>query len=121
VSWEIEHSDEFEVWWNGLTMEEQESVAASVELLAQRGPSLPFPYSTGIKSSRHGQMRELRVQHQGKPLRVLYAFDPRRTAILLLGGEKTGNDRWYEEFVPKADQMYDEHLDALRKEGLIDG
>ncbi len=56
-----------------------------------------------------------------RPLRVLYAFDPRRTAILLIGGDKTGNDRWYNEFVPVADRLYDAHLDALRKEGLIDG
>jgi hypothetical protein len=66
-------------------------------------------------------MRELRVQHRGRPYRVLYAFDPRRVGILLLGGDKTGNDRWYEEFVPKADRLYASHLELLRKEGLIDG
>jgi len=66
-------------------------------------------------------MRELRTQHEGRPYRTLYAFDPRRAAILLIGGEKTGNDRWYEEFVPIADNLYDEYLDELRKEGLING
>ena len=66
-------------------------------------------------------MRELRTQHEGRPYRTLYAFDPRRTAILLIGGDKTGNDRWYEEFVPIADDLYDAHLRELRKEGLIDG
>jgi hypothetical protein len=50
---------------------------------------------------------------------VLYAFDPRRTAILLIGGDKTGNDRWYEQYVPLADRLYDEHLETLRREGLI--
>jgi hypothetical protein len=64
-------------------------------------------------------MRELRVQHQGRPYRVLYAFDPRRAAILLLGGDKTGDNRWYEENVPKADALYDEHLRQLEQEGLI--
>jgi hypothetical protein len=64
-------------------------------------------------------MRELRIQHRGSPYRVLYAFDPRRAAVLLIGGDKTGNDRWYEEFVPQADKLYDVHLDELRKEGLI--
>lgn len=83
------------------------------------GPSLPFPHSSGVKGSRHGHMRELRVQHQGRPYRVLYAFDPRRVAILLIGGEKTGDNRWYERFVPVADELYDEHLETLRKEGLI--
>lgn len=66
-------------------------------------------------------MRELRVQHEGRPYRVLYAFDPRRAAILLIGGDKTGlGDRWYVEFVPKADALYDAHLEMLKAEGLID-
>ena len=64
-------------------------------------------------------MRELRFQHEGRPYRVLYAFDPRRAAILLLGGDKTGNDRWYEENVPVADNLYDEYLKELEREGLI--
>ncbi|CAN5787295.1 hypothetical protein BH11PSE13_BH11PSE13_06930 [soil metagenome] len=66
-------------------------------------------------------MRELRIQHSGRPYRVLYAFDPRRSAILLIGGDKTGKDRWYEEHVPRADMLYDTHLDELKKEGLDDG
>jgi len=66
-------------------------------------------------------MRELRIQHAGNPYRVLYAFDPRRIAILLIGGEKTGNDRWYDEFVPVADDLYDEHIKQLEEEGLLDG
>ncbi len=61
-------------------------------------------------------MRELRVQHEGRPYRVLYAFDPRRVAILLIGGDKTGNNRWYEENVPRADAIYDEHLRELESE-----
>ena len=66
-------------------------------------------------------MRELRVQHEGRPYRVLYAFDPRRSAILLIGGDKTGDARWYEIQVPVADRLYDTHLDTLRKEGLLNG
>jgi len=64
-------------------------------------------------------MRELRIQHQGRPYRVLYAFDPRRMAILLLGGDKTGDDDWYDDKVPVADKLYDVHLKELIKEGLI--
>jgi hypothetical protein len=64
-------------------------------------------------------MRELRTQHEDRPYRVLYAFDPRRSAILLLGGDKTGNDRWYEEHVPVADTLYEEYLRELEREGLI--
>lgn len=64
-------------------------------------------------------MRELRIQHKGMPYRVLYALDPRRSAILLIGGNKTGKDRWYDEHVPQADKLYDEHLHELREEGLL--
>jgi hypothetical protein len=58
-------------------------------------------------------MRELRIQHEGRPYRVLYAFDPRRVDILLLGGDKTGNPRWYKEFIPKADELYRRQLREL--------
>jgi len=66
-------------------------------------------------------MRELRTQHKGRPLRTLYAFDPRRTAILLIGGDKTGEDRWYDVHLPLADRLYDVHLKQLHLEGLING
>lgn len=66
-------------------------------------------------------MCELRTQHGGRLLRTFYAFDPRRMAILLIGGDKTGDDRWYEVHVPVADRLYDEHLEQLRREGEIDG
>jgi hypothetical protein len=77
---------------------------------------LAFPFSSGIERSRHSHMRELRIQHAGRPYRVLYAFDPRRVAILLIGGDKTGDVRWYDKYVPLADKIYDEHIRALKKE-----
>jgi hypothetical protein len=64
-------------------------------------------------------MRELRVQSGGHPIRIFYAFDPRRSAILLIGGDKTGDGRFYARMIPVADRLYDVHLDELRKEGLI--
>lgn len=121
VRWEIEYTDEFGEWWANLSEGEQESLAASVGLLEECGPSLGFPHSSGVHASRHGHMRELRTQHGGRPLRTLYAFDPRRTAILLIGGDKTGDERWYAVNVPIADRLYDEHLAQLRREGSIDG
>jgi len=88
-------------------------------LLMEQGPKLPFPFSSGIQNSRHRHMRELRVQSGGKPIRVFYAFDPRRTAILLLGGDKTGDDRFYDRMIPVADKLYDVYIEELKKEGLI--
>lgn len=117
MAWDVEYTDDFGRWWDGLSEAEQESIAATVGLLEVHGPRLPFPYSSGIERSRHTHMRELRIQHAGRPYRVLYAFDPRRFAILLTGGDKTGRDRWYEEFIPRADRLYDEHLDQLEQEG----
>ena len=121
MTWAVEYTDEFEVWWLSLTAEEQNSVDTYVRLVENMGPNVPFPYSSGIQSSKYGRMRELRVQHEGKPYRVLYAFDPRRAAILLIGGDKTGDDTFYERMVPLADRLYKEHLATLRKEGLING
>lgn len=121
MTWEVEYTDEFGAWWGGLSEDEQESVAASVRLLEERGPALGFPHSSGVNGSRHKHMRELRTQHDGRPLRTLYAFDPRRNAILLVGGDKTGDDRWYDTHVPVADRLYDDHLEQLRKEGQING
>jgi len=116
VAWEVEVTEEFKSWWNGLTEDEQVSVGTTVGLLIEEGPNLSFPHSSKINGSRHSAMRELRVQHQGRPYRVLYIFDPRRVAILLVGGDKTGDDRWYEKNVPHADRIYDQSLKELQEE-----
>ena len=117
MSWGIEFTDEFGLWWDDLSKDEQDSIDRSVGLLETLGPSLPFPHSSSINGSRHGNMRELRVQHGGDPYRVLYAFDPPRTAILLIGGNKSGDDRFYERMVPIADRIYDQHLEELKRGG----
>lgn len=116
MAWEVEFTDDFELWWNTLTESEQDSIDRTVHLLKELGPLLPDRYSKPIMTSRHAHMRELRVQHAGEPIRILYAFDPRRVALLLLGGNKTGDDRWYERSVPKADALYDKHLKDLARE-----
>lgn len=116
MPWEVEYTDEFGLWWESLSEQEQGDVAAHVDELERRGPMLPYPYSSNVRGSRHGMMRELRVQSGGKPLRIFYAFDPRRLAILLIGGRKAGAKRFYEYFVPMADRLYDQHLADLREE-----
>ena len=116
---EVEYTDEFEIWWKALSDDEQDSVAVYVGLLEERGSQLRYPYSSEIRNSKHSHLRELRVQHRGEPYRVLYAFDPRRKAILLCGGRKTGRDRWYDKQVPLADRLYDEHLRILKREGEL--
>jgi hypothetical protein len=114
MTWDVEYTDELGQWWGTLSAAEQASIDATVSLLQVNGPNLPFPHSSTIETSRHGHMRELRIQHAGRPYRILYAFDPKRNAILLIGGDKTGNKRWYQQFVPVADRLYDEHLIILK-------
>ncbi|MDE0060420.1 MAG: type II toxin-antitoxin system RelE/ParE family toxin [Defluviicoccus sp.] len=120
MSWDVEYTNEFGDWWDQLDGSEQEDVTATVELLTEQGPALGFPHSSGVAGSRHGRMRELRIQSGGRPIRVFYAFDPRRTAILLIGGDKTGDDRFYRRLVRLADRLYDEYLRELKEEGLIE-
>ncbi|MEM8988244.1 MAG: type II toxin-antitoxin system RelE/ParE family toxin [Pseudomonadota bacterium] len=119
MEWEVEYTYEFGDWWSDLEDAVQEDIAFAVGLLGKRRPSLEHPYSSAINGSKHTHMRELRIQSGGNPVRAFYAFDPRRAAILLIGGDKTGDKRFYEKFVPVADRLYDEHLDMLKKEGLI--
>ncbi len=88
MGWEVEYTDEFGAWWQDLGEGLQDDITASVELLMEYGPQLKFPHSSGIEGAKHRHMRELRVQSGGKPIRVFYAFDPRRMAILLIGGDK---------------------------------
>lgn len=84
--------------------------------MEQFGPNLKFPFSSGIEGSKLTHLRELRIQHAGEPYRVLYAFDPRRCAILLIGGNKVGNERWYEKNIPVAERLYHKHLLILNAE-----
>ncbi len=105
--WDVEFTDQFGAWWELLGAEEQQAIDAAVRVLEQRGPSLGRPLVDTVTRSRHANMKELRVG----TIRILFAFDPRRTAILLLGGDK--RDRWqefYEQMIPLADQLFDEHL-----------
>lgn len=113
--WQVDFVDEFSIWWDELSEGEQIEISAVIKLLREMGPTLGFPFSSGIEGSKHRTMRELRIQYRGKPYRVLYAFDPHRAAILLVGGNKTGEDRWYKKHVPIADKRFTEHLKTLGK------
>lgn len=116
MKWNVETVEVFDRWWESLNEAEQIDIDACVMLLEEYGPNLPRPYSDTLKGSKHSNMKELRVQHKGKPYRMLYAFDPRRTAILLLGGNKGGDDRWYKKNIPIADKLFDKHLEGLKGE-----
>jgi hypothetical protein len=116
--WEIEGTNEFAVWYAGLTEPEVSAVNAAIDKLAAVGPGLRRPLVGHIEGSRHAHMRELIIPYHN--LRVLFAFDLRRAAILLLGGDKTDRwQDWYDENVPRADALYDAYLTELKKEGVL--
>jgi hypothetical protein len=116
MAWDVEYTAEFEAWWVGLDEEEQIDIDAVVGLLEEKGPHLSYPYSSDVKGAKYGPIRELRIQHKGKPYRILYVFDPRRTAILLIGGKKTGGRRWYDKYLRLAERIYENHLKTLKDE-----
>src|SRR2546423_777109 len=116
MAWEVEYTDQFGEWWDDLSEAEQDCVTAAVDVLERRGPALGRPLVDTIKQSRHANMKELIPPASN--LRVLFAFDPRRTAILLIGGDKSGDwNAWYDRAVPVADDLFDEHLRELESEG----
>lgn len=110
MAWEVEVSDEFKSWYESLSEDEQESIIISVTLLERHGPALGRPHVDTIRNSHFPNMKELRVQHRGRPYRILFAFDPLRKAYLILGGDKTGDEDWYTRVVPRADAIYARYL-----------
>jgi hypothetical protein len=91
------------------------AVTRNVGLLEAKGTTLGHPHSSAIKGSKYA-LHELRVQSGGRPLRVFYAFDPKRQAVLLLGGDKTGDGRFYERFVPQAESIWETYLSEISRE-----
>lgn len=102
-------TDEFMGWVAGLDKGDYLAVDRMIERLAARGVLLEHPLSSAINGASFA-LRELRIQSRGRPLRVFYAFDPRRDAVLILGGNKQGNDRFYEEMVPQCETIWGQYL-----------
>lgn len=123
--WEVDYEN-IKEWLESLDSGTRNCITAAVEILAEEGPSLGRPLVDTVSNSRHSNMKELRPPSPGfSQFRILFAFDPNRCAVLLLGGDKSGQtinkkkqatwNKWYEENIPIADDLYDKHLDELRK------
>lgn len=118
MAWEVEYTDEFGAWFDTLVTARRRAVFAAVGRLEEVGPTLGRPDVDTLRAARHANMKELRPR--GGNLRILFVFDPRRIAILLIGGDKTGQwQAWYVRAIPLADRLYDDHLDGLRREGQL--
>jgi hypothetical protein len=116
MKWQIEEHQQYTEWFEAQDEELQDEILAVIGLLEREGPNLSRPYADTLEGSKHSNMKELWVQHQGEPWRILFAFDPKRFAMLLLGGNKTGNARWYKETIPIADKRFTEHLKKLQSD-----
>ncbi len=112
---QVNFSDPFEAWWRSLERDLQKAIAAYIGLLRAYGPQLGRPYADTLKGSKIGNMKELRIPYRGEPYRILYAFDPKREALLILGGNKANDKRWYQKMIPRAERIYAEHLKQLEE------
>ena len=110
---EIVTSDEFANWYGNLDDPGRKAVAHVVELLARQGLSLGAPYSSALQGTQYG-LRELRSKRYGRALRVIYAYDEERDAVLIIGGDKSGRKRFYEEMIPQAEAIWREYLKERR-------
>jgi hypothetical protein len=113
--WNIERTDEISSWMKELDDDAKEMILKALFVLKEMGPSLGRPYVDSVKGSKHQNMKELRVQSKQRLFRILFAFDPIRQAILLIGGDKRGDRRFYQKMIPIADSLYDRYLEKLRK------
>jgi hypothetical protein len=116
MEWEILLDAEFTEWLDGLGERERGEILAHAGLLRERGPQLGRPRVDTVKGSEFANMKELRVQIAGDPWRILFAFDPKRSAVLLIGGNKRGDKRWYKTHIPIADERFKRHLESLEEE-----
>ena len=116
---EVEYTDEFGERWSTLAQTGKEHLSAAVELPMTRGSQPGLPHSSGVHGSCHSDMRALRIPIGGRPIRIIHAFDPRQTATLLTGGDKTGNARFSQQYVPVVDRLCGIYLRGLRHEGFI--
>jgi hypothetical protein len=111
LAWQVKATDEYAAWFTALIKEDLGSatmVAQAVPALREEGPSLGRPLVDRLKGSRIHHLKELRPGSRGRSeIRIIFAFDPTRSALLLLGGDKAGNwERWYRDNVPAAERLY---------------
>jgi hypothetical protein len=122
--WAVATTDTFDEWFAELGEEAQAEVIAKVNLLKLLGPQLGRPHADTLKGTKHANMKELRADTSDDVLRIAFAFDPNRSAILLVGGNKGGmsQKRFYKQFIAKADKLFDAHLAAIKKaKGNLNG
>ena len=115
MKWEVLSDEAFALWFEKQPAGLQDTILAHRNLLECYGPSLSRPRVDSIKGSKFPNMKELRIQWRGEPWRILFAFDPKRRSILLVGGSKQGDKRWYDKNIPIADARFEKHLKSMEQ------
>jgi hypothetical protein len=115
MPWLLVYLDEFSTWLEGQEEDLQDEALSHLEMLKNRGPLLSRPYADTLKGSKIANLKELRFSYKGAPIRILFAFDPRKQGVIILAGDKTGNKRWYEKNIPIAEKLYAAHLEKQSK------
>lgn len=113
MEWEVLLDKDFKTWLFEQTEDVQNAIFSHAGLLGKYGPTLGRPQVDTVNGSTLKNLKELRVQHKGTPWRVLFVFDPKRRAILLVGGNKQGDKRWYDKMIPIAEERYELHLKQM--------
>jgi hypothetical protein len=114
--WVVKTTDRFDIWFKAQSDQDRANVLAVMLLLRDRGPRLTRPYADFVKGSRFGNMKEMRIQSQGRPIRAMFAFDPKREAVILCAGDKSKDPkRFYRKMVAIADDEFASHLARLNE------
>ncbi|MFZ4832515.1 type II toxin-antitoxin system RelE/ParE family toxin [Rouxiella sp. Mn2063] len=115
--WEVITTECFDIWFEQQSERLQERMLAGMHLLFEDGPNLSRPHVDTLENSHYLNMKELRVQHEGHPIRAFFAFDPKRCAIMLCAGDKTGKKekQFYKDMVRTADTEFEKHLNNLEQ------
>jgi hypothetical protein len=115
MHWEVLFHEEFDEWFGTLEADEQDSILTDLGVLAEIGPTLGRPRVDTLKGTTLKNLKELRVRHTGIPIRVLFAFDPWQKAIVLVGGNKAGDNKWYRKHIPIAESRYKDHIEKTKR------
>lgn len=116
MPYKINFAEPFKEWWDTLERDLKKALLKQIGFLEHYGPHLSRPYADTLHDTTIANLKELRLKYQNQPYRIIYAFDPKREALLLIGGNKASSKRWYKQMIPKAEAIFNAHLQALREE-----
>jgi hypothetical protein len=113
--WKVYRTDEFKEWFDNLNVEAKEPILKDILILSNYGPSLSRPYVDTLKGSKLKNLKELRTKFKNNYFRIIFAFDPERDIILLVGGNKSNDKNFYSKIISKAEKLFLKHIDDIQR------